>query len=69
MVQSWRPGAFVGVKELLARHATLGPSRELIERYLAQARQSLRALPESEGRTGLFDVTEYLARQTAVLSE
>ena len=69
MVQSWAPGAFVDVKELLSRHATLGPSRDLIERYLAQARQSLRTLPESEGRAGLFDVTEYLARQTAVLSE
>ncbi len=69
MVQSWDAGAFGGVKELLSRHATLGPSRELIERYLAQARQSLQVLPESEGQAGLFDVTEYLARQTAVLSE
>ena len=69
MVQNWQPGAFAGVKELLVRHATLGPSRELIERYLAQARQGLRVLPESEGRAGLFEVTEYLARQTAVLSE
>ena len=69
MVQEWQPGAFAAVKELLARHATLGPSRELIERYLNLARQSLQALPESEGRAGLFDVTEYLARQTAALSE
>ncbi len=69
MVQDWQPGAFVSVNELLARHETLGPSRELIERYLGQARQCLRALPESAGRAGLFDVTEYLARQTAALSE
>ncbi|MBP9902511.1 MAG: polyprenyl synthetase family protein [Verrucomicrobia bacterium] len=69
MVQEWQPGAFAAVKELLARHATLGPSRELIERYLNLARQRLQALPESEGRAGLFDVTEYLARQTAALSE
>ncbi len=69
LVQDWQPGAFAIVNELLARHETLGPSRELIERYLGQARQSLRALPESEGRAGLFDVTEYLARQTAALSE
>ena len=69
MVQSWQPGAFTSVKELLARYGTLGPSRELIERHLGQARQCLRALSESEGRAGLFDVAEYLARQTAVLSE
>lgn len=69
MVQNWQPGTFAVVNELLARHETLGPSQVLIERYLGQARQSLRALPESEGRAGLFDVTEYLARQTATLSE
>jgi len=69
MVQDWQPDAFAGVNELLARHETLGPSRELIERYLAQARHSLRTLPASAGRAGLFDVTEYLARLTAALSE
>ena len=55
--------------ELLTRYEALGPSRELIERYLTQARQSLRSLPESGGRAGLSGVTEYLARQTAALSE
>jgi geranylgeranyl pyrophosphate synthase len=68
-VQNWQPGAFSSVNEFLSRHETLGPSQELIERYLGQARQKLRALSESEGRAGLFEVTEYLARLTASLSE
>lgn len=69
LVQDWQPGAFARVAELLARYETLTPSLELIERYLSQARQSLRSLPESGGRAGLAGVTEYLTRQTAALSE
>jgi octaprenyl-diphosphate synthase len=69
LVKQWQPGAFVRVTELLLRYETLGPSLELIERYLTQARHSLRSLPESDGRAGLAGVTEYLARQTAALSE
>lgn len=69
LVNDWQPGAFSRITELLARYETLGPSLELIERYLAQARQSLKSLPESDGRAGLAGVTEYLTRQTAALSE
>jgi octaprenyl-diphosphate synthase len=69
LVQDWQPGAFAEVNALLARYQTLKPTVELIERYLTQARQSLRALPESAGRTGLMGVTDYLAQQTARLSE
>ena len=69
LVQDWQPGAFARMSELLGRYETLSPSLEIIERYLTQARQSLKSLPESEGRAGLSGVTEYLARQTAVLSE
>ena len=69
LMQDWQPGSFLRVTELLIRYEALGPSRELIERYLAQARLSLRSLPESDGRAGLAGVTEYLARQTAALSE
>jgi geranylgeranyl pyrophosphate synthase len=69
LVQDWQPGAFSRVAELLNRYETLNPSLEIIERYLTQARQSLKSLPESEGRASLAGVTEYLARQTAVLSE
>ncbi len=69
LVQAWQPGSFARVTELLTRYETLAPSLELIERYLTQARQSLRSLPESGGRAGLAGVTDYLARQTAALSE
>jgi octaprenyl-diphosphate synthase len=69
LVKDWQPGSFARVTELLVRYETLGPSLELIERYLTQARQSLRSLPESDGRAGLAGVTDYLARQTAALSE
>ena len=66
---AWQPGALVWGNELLARYGTLAPSVEIIEQYLEQARQTLSALPESGGRGGLFGVTDFLARQTAALSE
>lgn len=68
VINEWQPGAFAFVNELLLRHETLPPSVELIEKYLDGARQSLHALPESEGRAGLFGVTEYLAGQATTLS-
>lgn len=69
VVKDWHPGSFAFVTGLLARYETLGPCVELIERFLAQARQRLESLPESGGRAGLSGVTDYLARQTAALSE
>jgi hypothetical protein len=62
---AWMPR----VSELLVKCETLGPSLEIIEGYLNKARQMLGTLPESNGRTGLFGLAEYLARQTAVLSD
>jgi octaprenyl-diphosphate synthase len=69
LVGNWQPGALGEVNQLLARYQTLRPTLELIERYLGQARQSLRSLPESVGRAGLLGVTDYLAQQTTALSE
>jgi octaprenyl-diphosphate synthase len=69
MIANWQPGAFAEVHPLLARYQTLRPTVELIERYLEQACLSLRSLPESVGRAGLQGVTDYLAQQTAALSE
>jgi octaprenyl-diphosphate synthase len=69
LVRDWQPGSFARVNEMLARYRTLKPTVDLIERYLGQARQSLRSLPESVGRAGLQGVTDYLAQQTAALSE
>lgn len=69
IVRDWQSGSFARVNQFLLRYATLRPSLELIERFLTQARQSLRLLPESDGRAGLIGVTDYLARQTGALSE
>lgn len=69
LVGDWQPAFFPWIKQALRRHETLKPTMDLIERYLAQARQSLRSLPESVGHAGLLGVTDYLAQQTAALSE
>jgi octaprenyl-diphosphate synthase len=67
LIENWQPTAMGRVSEMLARYDVLGPSLEVIGDYLAKARQTLAALPESEGRAGLQDLTEFLARQTDVL--
>jgi octaprenyl-diphosphate synthase len=65
-----RQGAWMSrVSELLVKYETLGPSLEIIEGYLNKARQMLGTLPESNGRTGLSGLAEYLARQTTALSD
>lgn len=69
LVHKWQPGSLPRIAELLARYETLGPTLEIIEQYLGKARQILLTLPESNGRAGLFGVTDYLWRQTAALSE
>lgn len=69
LIANWQPGAFAEVHPLLTRYQALRPTVDLIERYLGQARQSLRSLPESVGRAGLLGVTDFLAQQTAALSE
>ncbi|HMP82559.1 MAG TPA: polyprenyl synthetase family protein [Verrucomicrobiota bacterium] len=68
-IAHWQPSYFPQVSELLRRHDTFAPSLEIIEQHLDRARQSLRALPESEGRASLMALTDYLARQTIALVE
>jgi geranylgeranyl pyrophosphate synthase len=67
LVQGWSPVAMRRVSELLARYDTLAPTLEIIGEHLARARQTLRGLPDSDGRTGLLGLTEFLARQTEAL--
>jgi octaprenyl-diphosphate synthase len=67
LIAHWRPDAMGRVAALLTRYETLGPSLEIIAKYLAKARQTLRALPETNGRAGLHGLTEFLARQTETL--
>ena len=68
LVQNWQPAALGRVNELLAEYATLGPTVDVIHRYLKQGRRALRLLPESEGRTGLQGLADYLAQQTDALA-
>jgi octaprenyl-diphosphate synthase len=67
LVEGWQAGSMNRLAELLARYEALGASLEIIRQYLEQARQSLDALPASNGRAGLLGLTEYLARQAEVL--
>jgi len=66
-VKDWQNGALKGMGELLAKYEALNASREIIAQYLDQARQIVRQLPASKGRTGLLGLTQYLARQTGAL--
>jgi octaprenyl-diphosphate synthase len=68
LIASWRPENLVEVNRLLAKYETFAPSVLEIERYLGLARQALAQIPDSDGRTGLFGLTNFLAQQTAVLS-
>ena len=67
LVDGWQSDSMRPMADLLAKYETLGASVEIIDQYLQQARQFLRRLPASNGRSGLVGLTEYLARQTVAL--
>ena len=67
LVEGWQADSMTRLGELLAKYETLGASLEIIHQYLERARETLRALPASSGRSGLLGLTEYLARQADVL--
>jgi len=56
------------VNALLEKYGTFEPTVQVIHRFLHQARRALRVLPESQGRTGLSLLTDYLVQQTEVLA-
>ena len=68
LVENWQPENLAAVNELLARYETFEPSRDIIARYLEQARRALRVLPESGGRAGLLGLAGFLAQQTGALA-
>ena len=68
LIKNWQPVNFDGVKALLLKYETFGPSIQEIERFLDQARRALQALPASPGRGGLLDMTEFIAQQTGTLA-
>lgn len=67
LVRGWQPGCMSSLSQLLNQHSALRSSLEIMEQYLDQARQSLRCLPNSKGRSGLLGATEFLVRQTESL--
>jgi octaprenyl-diphosphate synthase len=67
-VKEWQPENIFPVKELLVKYETFEPSREVVNRYLDQARLALRVLPKSDGRAGLLKLADFLAQQTDMLA-
>jgi geranylgeranyl pyrophosphate synthase len=67
MIENWQSENLSAVHELLVKYQTFAPSLEVINRYLEQAREALRLLPESDGRAGLFKLADFLAQQTETL--
>jgi octaprenyl-diphosphate synthase len=68
LVENWQPENLSAVRELLARHETLASSLAIAARYLEQARQALKVLPDAGGRAGLLGLADFLAQQTGTLT-
>jgi octaprenyl-diphosphate synthase len=68
LVKDWQPENFPAVNELLEKYETFEPTREVVARFLDQASRALRSLPESSGRAGLSNLSDFLAQQTAALA-
>jgi octaprenyl-diphosphate synthase len=66
-MQNWEPACLPGVVELIEKYGAFAESRNVIQHYLTAARQSLTALPATEGRAKLAGLTSFLAEQTAAL--
>jgi octaprenyl-diphosphate synthase len=69
LVVNWEPGHWQRVSDLLQHLGTLPPSVSVIRRYLAEAADCLRLLPNSEGKEGLQALTVFLEAQTAGLAQ
>jgi octaprenyl-diphosphate synthase len=67
LIDSWENGALGPMSELLAKYETLDSSLQVIEEYLKQGRDILERLPGSNGRDGLWALTQYLLRQADAL--
>ncbi len=67
LVQGWQSDAMKRLEDLLVKYEALPASLEIIYQYLETAREALQGLTESNGRAGLSNLTEYLARQASAL--
>jgi octaprenyl-diphosphate synthase len=67
LVRSWAPDHWPALMQILGRHDALEGSRRAVVEQLAIARHCLSAVPEGEGRLGLFAIADYLAMQTETI--
>ena len=68
LIQNWQNDAMVQMGKMLNHYGTLGPTLKILQNYLGEARQCLRALPDSNGRASLLALTDYLAGQTTTFT-
>jgi len=54
LVQDWKAVSLTRMNELLTKYETLSASQDVLEEYLGKARELLRGLPGSHGRSGLL---------------
>jgi octaprenyl-diphosphate synthase len=66
-IQAWDPSSLLEVLELLEHYQALTESRRVVHEYLASARQNLSTLEDTDCRSALVGLTEYLAQQTDAL--
>ncbi len=67
LIQEWQPAHLPQLVQMMNAHEALHESREVIRNYLRSARQIVNGLPESDNRTGLLGMVDYLSRQTDLL--
>jgi hypothetical protein len=53
--------------DLLVKYDAFNESRKVLEQFLGRAQQQLLVLPSNSGRTGLVNLTEFLAQQFGAL--
>lgn len=63
MLTDWEPARFAELQACLRRHDALEGACQAAQERLRAARQALAVLPDSESRTSLGQLAEYLARQ------
>jgi octaprenyl-diphosphate synthase len=69
MLAAWEPSQLPALLATLKRHNALAESRASVDQYLAMAREQIKLLPETDSRSALRELTDFLAEQTAALRE
>jgi octaprenyl-diphosphate synthase len=63
LIDDWHPENVGSVVQVVERFEALTRAKEIVHSYLAAARRSLTSLPPSESRSGLLELTDFLAQQ------